>query len=123
MFAGNAKGAAPKRTAPAATGGTGGAALDGADYAVAGDAADDHIWLSLGDLLPDADGNVVLLADAGLTGVGILTREKVQEFGRVKGRRTAAGMNVSGFHFMSFESGLTLYYPASISLRVSRPAA
>ena len=80
----------------------------------AGDwAAEDSVFLELGDLLPDASGEVVLFADDELP-VNILTHEHLTQAGIAESHVTAAGVDVSGLHFYSFESGITVYSPTDI---------
>ena len=90
--------------------------------------------MRLGDLIQDDNGEVVLFNDFGL-------RALARGDGRRCRRRrlfgdsavTAAGEDVSGFHYVTFDNGLTLYYqdglevvvrgePADFDLRFRRGA-
>lgn len=71
------------------------------------------VLLELADLLPDAAGEVVLFADADLP-VNIVTDLPVTEVGIAEAHVTAAGVDVTGLHFYSFESGLTVYSPTDV---------
>ena len=77
--------------------------------------ADDpeSVVLQLGDLLPDSSGEVVLFMGEDLA-VNLLTRETITGFGIADPHVTASGVDVTGLHFYSFESGLTVYSATDI---------
>ena len=68
----------------------------------------DSVVLQLGDLLPDSSGEVVLFMGEDVS-VNLLTRETITGFGIADPHVTATGVDVTGLHFYSFESGLTVY--------------
>ncbi|HEY9549037.1 MAG TPA: hypothetical protein VIR45_06005 [Kiloniellaceae bacterium] len=68
----------------------------------------DSVLLQLGDLLPDSSGEVVLFMGEDVS-VNLLTRETITGFGIADPHVTATGVDVTGLHFYSFESGLTVY--------------
>lgn len=68
----------------------------------------DSVVLELGDLLPDSSGEIVLFAGEDVS-VNLLTRETITGFGIADPHVTATGVDVTGLHFYSFESGLTVY--------------
>ncbi len=76
-------------------------------------AVGETILLELADLLPDALGEVVLFAGDELP-VNIVTDQPVTEVGIAEAHVTAAGVDVTGLHFYSFESGLTVYSPTDV---------
>ncbi len=76
-------------------------------------AVGETILLELADLLPDALGEVVLVAGDELP-VNIVTDQPVTEVGIAEAHVTAAGVDVTGLHFYSFESGLTVYSPTDV---------
>ncbi len=80
---------------------------------VGGPGAGETVLLELADLLPDASGEVVLFADDDLA-VNIVTDLPVTEAGIAEAHVTAAGVDVTGLHFYSFESGLTVYSPSDV---------
>lgn len=95
-------------------------------------ARDDVAWeerlnrvvLPLASLAPDAGGEIVLTSQAGLNAITIATSEAVVRSGIVPYRRlTASGIDVSGYRFLGFESGLTLYYPQRVTLTVTAQPA
>ncbi len=71
------------------------------------------VLIELDDLLPDASGEVVLFADDDLP-VNIVTDLPVRDAGIAETHVTAAGVDVTGLHFYSFESGLTVYSPTDV---------
>ena len=80
---------------------------------------DDTIALSLDDLLPDANGNVVLFNDAGVTEMSIVAERPVIDSG-IAGED--AGMSgstdVVGMAYYSFDSGPTLYCPLDLHVSI-----
>lgn len=64
--------------------------------------------LALGDLLPDAAGEVVLMGGDDVP-LSIHAAEAVTAEGIADAHITAGGLDVTGLHFYSFESGITLY--------------
>lgn len=80
---------------------------------------EDQMVLSLSDLLPDGRGEVVLFNEAGPLAVNIMTDSRVTETGTADHYVTSAGVDVSGYHFCTFEAGLTIYYPPEIDLLVT----
>jgi hypothetical protein len=81
--------------------------------AVGEPAVGETVLLELTDLLPDALGEVVLFAGDDLP-VNIVTDQPVTEAGIAEAHVTAAGVDVTGLHFYSFESGLTVYSPTDV---------
>ena len=77
------------------------------------EATEAAVLLELEDLLPDASGEVVLFAGEELP-VNIVTGEPLTGAGIAEAHVTAAGVDVTGLHFYSFESGLTLYSPTDL---------
>ncbi len=76
-------------------------------------ATEETVLLELEDLLPDASGEIVLFAGEELP-VNIVTDEPLTDAGIAEAHVTAAGVNVTGLHFYSFESGITLYSPTDL---------
>lgn len=88
--------------------------LDGTDFsALEAQPLEQPVSLALGDLLPDAAGEVVLLAGDNLP-VNLLASEPVIESGIAPAHVTAGGMEVTGLHYYSFESGVTVYSPVDL---------
>ncbi len=74
--------------------------------------------LALADLMGDANGEIVFFNDSGLRRLAITTEARVVADGRASRHRTAAGEDVSGFDFMSFDNGVTLYYQPGLDVVV-----
>jgi len=90
--------------------------LDGTMLAVPAD--DDLLTLSLSDLIQDDNGEVVLFNDSGLRALAVATDAGVVAEGSSGQHVTAAGENVSGFHYVTFDNGLTLYYQDGLEVVV-----
>ena len=75
--------------------------------------ATEQMQLSLEDLLPDSEGVVVLF-----TGEGVLVRlassTSLLETGVAEPFITAAGIDVTGHNFYSFENGITVYSESDV---------
>jgi hypothetical protein len=78
----------------------------------------DQLALSLDDLLPDANGNVVLFNDAGVTEMSIVSERPVVDTG-IAGEGVAADIgDVTGMAYYSFDSGPTLYCPMDVHVSI-----
>ncbi len=73
----------------------------------------DAIVLKFDELLPDSEGEVVVLAGEDVP-VNLMTSERIADTGIVEEHVTAGGFDVQGLHFYSFENGVTLYSPTDI---------
>ncbi len=79
-------------------------------------AAASEIELALDDLLSDDNGEIVFFNDSGFRTLSITTRSLVISDGRAKDHLTAAGEDVSGFNYVTFDNGLTLYFEEGLNL-------
>lgn len=79
---------------------------------------DDALALSIDDLLPDANGNVVLFNDAGVTEMSILSGRPVIDSGVVGDGASPEGGDMAGMAYYSFDSGPTLYLPIDIHVSI-----
>ena len=77
-----------------------------------------EVELAMSDLVGDANGEVVFFNDSGLRRLSIATDAAVVANGRAAAHRTAAGQDVSGFRFLTFDNGLTLYYESGLDVVV-----
>lgn len=68
---------------------------------------DDGLILSLADLLPDENGEVVITS--GELAVTLVSDRAVQESGLAGVHHTAAGIDVSGFGYVAFAGGPTVF--------------
>jgi len=87
---------------------------DGPGGALAASALE-PLSLDLSDLLPDAAGEVVLMGGADVP-LSIHAGEAVTATGIADAHITAGGLDVTGLHFYSFESGITLYSPTDLAI-------
>lgn len=85
-------------------------------------AADARITLPLGDLLPDANGEIVIVSDGEALHLSIVTDLRICESGVSGQHLTADGVDVAGLYFFAFEGGTRLYYPAEVDVTVSSTA-
>lgn len=83
--------------------------------AIAGSA---EIELRLADLVGDEGGETVLFNDSRARSLSILTDDGIVGSGRTDRHVTASGADVSGFRFVRFENGLTIYFEDGVGLIV-----
>jgi hypothetical protein len=76
--------------------------------------------LVLADVVGDANGEVVVFNDSGYRALAIRTEAAVAAEGRAQKHVTAGGEDVSGFNYITFDNGVTLYYPAGLDLILDR---
>jgi hypothetical protein len=85
-----------------------------------------EVELALADLESDANGEVVVFNDSGFRTMAIRAAAAVIADGRVQKHVTTSGDDVSGFNYVTFDNGVTLYYPEGLDLTVQpvgmRPA-
>ncbi len=74
--------------------------------------------LSLSDLIQDANGEVVVFNDSNLRNLALSTDASVIAEGSASSHVTAAGEDVSGFKFVTFDNGMTLYYEPHLEVTV-----
>ncbi|HVO03796.1 MAG TPA: hypothetical protein VMT54_16465 [Candidatus Cybelea sp.] len=105
-----------KSEVPALTG-------DGADHLLVQDQELDlTIKLALSDLLPDANGEIVVLNDGDDPEVSIATDLRILDSGVSPAHITAGGIEVGGMQFWVFEDGTRLYYSPGLSISLSQDA-
>ena len=105
-----------KHEVPALTGDTD-QEFDGQDQAL-----DLAVKLALSDLLPDANGEIVVMNEGDDPQVSIETDLKVLDSGVSPAHLTAGGIEVGGMQFWVFEDGTRLYYSPGLSISVSQDA-
>jgi hypothetical protein len=90
------------------------------DQAGVGDGASDtdaaEAELTLSDLVGDANGEVVIFNDSGFRTVAIRTNAAVVAEGEAAKHVNASGEDVSGFKYVTFDNGVTLYFPEGLDL-------
>lgn len=82
-----------------------------------------EVELALADLVGDANGEIVFFNDSGFRSLAIRTDRQVVADGQAGAHVTAAGDNVSGFQFVTFDNGLTLYFETGLHLILPNPTA
>lgn len=80
------------------------------------------VELTMADLVSDDNGEIVFFNDSGLRSLGISTDAKVVADGQAGRHVTAGGADVSGYRFVTFDNGLTLYYERGVDLILQREA-
>jgi hypothetical protein len=78
--------------------------------------AEQTLTLALSDLVSDANGEIVLYNDAGLSRVAIAAASEPVARGEAAPHVTAAGADVTGLHYVAFAGGPTLYYHPDIDI-------
>jgi hypothetical protein len=78
----------------------------------------DLLTLRLADLVQDDNGEVVLFNDSGLRAMAVATDAHVVAEGASEHHVTATGEDVSGFRYVTFDNGLTLYYQDGLEVVV-----
>jgi len=105
-----------KHEVPALTGDTD-LEFDGQDQEL-----DLTVKLALSDLLPDANGEIVVLNEGDDPEVSIETDLRVLDSGVSPAHTTAGGIDVGGMQFWVFEDGTRLYYTQGLSISVNPDA-
>lgn len=77
--------------------------------------ASEPVVLTFDDLLPDANGEVVIFAGDGFA-VQVVGGDNVASHGIADQHVTASGVDVTGLSYYTFESGLTIYYTGTLTL-------
>jgi hypothetical protein len=80
----------------------------------------DQVVLTLSELLRDENGEIVLFNDSGFRRVVLEADVRPLARGEAEPHVTAGGVDVSGYHYIAFENGTTLYYPLGLDLEVVR---
>lgn len=72
--------------------------------------------LKLTDLISDTNGEIVFFNDSGFRTLQIETEQAVRARGQAEEHVTATGDNVSGFNYVTFDNGMTLYFEEGLDL-------
>ena len=75
-----------------------------------------EVELALADMISDDNGEIVFFNDSGFHSLALRTDAAVVANGRTQAHVTAAGDDVSGFKFVRFDNGLTLYFEEGLHL-------
>lgn len=84
-------------------------------------AAGDQFSLNLADLLPDANGEIVILNEGDDPCLNIVTDLRLLESGIADAHVTDGGIEVKGLQYWVFEDGTKLYYSPGLSISVDHP--
>ena len=83
-------------------------------------AEDLAVTLSLDDLLPDANGEIVIMGAEDGFRLSIVTDQRVCDSGVITQHVTADGYDVGGLSYYAFEGGTTLYYSKDLALTIAQ---
>lgn len=78
--------------------------------------AEGEVELTLEDLISDDNGEIVFFNDGGFRTLSITTGSSVVSNGQANNHATAGGEDVSGFQYVTFDNGTTLYYEEGLDL-------
>lgn len=92
--------------------------VGGAGAVLGGIAQGDALTLNLSDLLPDANGEIVILNEGDDPGLNIVTDLRLLESGIAESHVTDGGIDVKGLQYWVFEDGTKLYYSPGLSISV-----
>lgn len=83
-----------------------------------GQADGSQFTLNLADLLPDANGEIVILNEGDDPCLNIVTDLRLLESGIAESHVTDGGIEVKGLQYWVFEDGTKLYYSPGLSISV-----
>lgn len=83
-----------------------------------GQADGQQFTLNLADLLPDANGEIVILNEGDDPCLNIVTDLRLLESGIAESHVTDGGIEVKGLQYWVFEDGTKLYYSPGLSISV-----
>jgi len=86
------------------------------------DLDDGRFRLAVADLIAGSADEVVLFNDSAIREVVLESAEAALDRGSVDSHVTADGVDVSGFRYLSFPHGLTLYHDPDTRVRVDTSA-
>ncbi len=89
----------------------------------AGNDARPEVELTMADLVSDDNGEIVFFNDSGFRTLGITTDASVVADALAGRHVTASGADVSGYKFVTFDNGLTLYFERGLDLIVRQQPA
>ncbi|MDX6752107.1 hypothetical protein SH611_20060 [Geminicoccaceae bacterium 1502E] len=81
------------------------------------------VALAATDLMQDENGEVVLFNDSNLRSLALTSEAGIVAQGEARDHVTAGGEDVSGFKYLTFENGLTVYYQPHLDLVVRHEPA
>jgi hypothetical protein len=78
-----------------------------------------EVELAMADLVSDDNGEIVFCNDSGFRSLALRTESQIIANGQADAHVTAAGADVSGFRYVTFDNGVTLFYEEGLHLIVS----
>jgi hypothetical protein len=79
---------------------------------------DQTVTLTLGELLPDSNGEIVIVNGGDDPQLQIVTDLKLLESGVAHDHLTESGLQVGGFNYWVFEDGTKLFYSPGLSIEI-----
>jgi hypothetical protein len=83
---------------------------------------DQTVTLTLGELLPDSNGEIVIVNGGDDPQLQIVTELKLLESGVAHDHLTESGLQVDGFNYWVFEDGTKLFYSPGLSIELQHHA-
>lgn len=83
---------------------------------------DQTVTLTLGELLPDSNGEVVIVNGGDDPQLQIVTELRLLESGVAHDHLTESGLQVDGFNYWVFEDGTKLFYAPGLSIELQHHA-
>lgn len=78
------------------------------------------VTIALEDLISDDNGEIVFFNDSGFRTLSITTQSSVVSNGQANDHSTMGGEDVSGFKYVTFDNGVTLYFEEGLDLLLSQ---
>ena len=79
---------------------------------------DQTVTLTLGELLPDSNGEIVIVNGGDDPQLQIVTDLRLLASGVADDHLTESGMQVAGFNYWVFEDGTKLFYSPGLSIEI-----
>jgi hypothetical protein len=79
---------------------------------------DQTVTLTLGELLPDSNGEIVIVNAGDDPQLQIVTELKLLESGVAHDHLTESGLQVAGFNYWVFEDGTKLFYSPGLAIEL-----
>ena len=81
---------------------------------------DQTVTLTLGELLPDSNGEIVIVNGGDDPQLQIVTELKLLESGVAHDHLTESGLQVAGFNYWVFEDGTKLFYSPGLAIELQQ---
>ena len=79
---------------------------------------DQTVTLTLGELLPDSNGEIVIVNGGDDPQLQIVTELRLLESGVAHDHLTESGLQVAGFNYWVFEDGTKLFYAPGLAIEL-----